>query len=256
MLYTTKRCGRGGLSLDRGGEVVRRPRPVDDTARLRGGAVRPSAPPPRPIQQNVGALHEAVAVSEEDLWGRRVKRTAVAFAGVLLFVALVVLSGRPFGNGDQPSPQPSVPSASADGSSAATEQERKSGAPGSHPEGSSGGALPPAQGVQAFSGGTEPRGTADAARAERGYSVVVAAAPPQRRAGGPVAGVVHGRQYDPVVDAARVAQSGRVGSNWFSASSSWRTYGRSRCCYRLATNRMCSATRSTRWLGSTTPSTR
>ena len=79
----------------------------------------------------------------------------MAFGAVLLFVALVVFSGHPFGGDDQPAPQPSVPSASGDGSSAATEQERS--APGAHPEGSSGGALPPAQGVQAFSGGTEPR---------------------------------------------------------------------------------------------------
>ena len=102
----------------RSGDVVRRARPVDNTARLRRRAVAPSGPPRRPRQQNAGALHEAVAVSEADLWGLRVKRTAVAFAAVLLFVALVVFSGRPFGGDDQPAPQPSVPSASADGSSA------------------------------------------------------------------------------------------------------------------------------------------
>ena len=139
----------------RGGDVVRRARPAANTARLRRGAVRPSGPPPRPIQRNVGALHEAVAVSEANLWGLRVKRTAMAFAAVLLFVALVVVSGRPSGDDDQPAPPPSVPSASADGS-AATEQERESGTPGAHPEGSSGGALPPAEGVQASSGGAEP----------------------------------------------------------------------------------------------------
>jgi len=93
-------------------------------------------------------------VGDENRWGLRFKRTAVAFGAVLLFVALVVLSGRPFGADEQPAPQPSVPSASAGGSSAATEKERPP--PGAHPEGSSGGALPPAQGVQAFSGGTEP----------------------------------------------------------------------------------------------------
>jgi cellulose synthase/poly-beta-1,6-N-acetylglucosamine synthase-like glycosyltransferase len=140
-----------------GGEVVRRARPVDGAARLRRGAVKPSAPPRRPRQQNVAALHEAVTVGEANLWGLRVKRTAVAFGAVLLFVALVVFSGHPFGGDDQPA-QPSVPSASGDGSSAATEQPApvSPGTPGAHPEGSSGGALPPAQGVQAFSGGNEP----------------------------------------------------------------------------------------------------
>ncbi|HEX2401447.1 MAG TPA: glycosyltransferase [Mycobacterium sp.] len=96
-----------------------------------------------------------MTVGEANLWGLRFKRTAVAFGAVLVFVALVVFSGRPFGGDDQPGPQPSVPSAGADGSSAATEQQQSP--PGARPEGSSGGVLPPAQGVQAFSGGTEPR---------------------------------------------------------------------------------------------------
>ncbi len=65
-----------------------------------------------------------MTVDEANLWGLRVKRTAVAFAAVLLFVALVVFSGQPFGSDDQPAPPPSVPSASGDGSSAATEQEQ------------------------------------------------------------------------------------------------------------------------------------
>ena len=85
----------------RGGDVVRRARPVDSTARLRRGAVRPSVPPPRP-RQNDAALHEAVTVDEANLWRLRVKRTAVAFGAVLLFVALVVFSGQPFGGDDQP----------------------------------------------------------------------------------------------------------------------------------------------------------
>jgi hypothetical protein len=136
------------------GDVVRRARPADSAARPRRRAVKPSAPPRRPRPQNEPALH-AVTVGEANLWGLRFKRTAVAFGAVLLFVALVVLSGRPFGGDDHPGPQPSVPSASADGSSAATEQQQS--APGARPEGSSGGVLPPAQGVQAFSGGgTEP----------------------------------------------------------------------------------------------------
>ncbi|HEY6648102.1 MAG TPA: glycosyltransferase family 2 protein, partial [Mycobacterium sp.] len=89
-----------------------------------------------------------MTVGEANLWGLRFKRTAVAFGAVLLFVALVVLSGRPFGGDDHPGPQRSVPSAGADGSSAATEKDQP--VPGAHPEGSSGGALPPAQGVQAI----------------------------------------------------------------------------------------------------------
>jgi cellulose synthase/poly-beta-1,6-N-acetylglucosamine synthase-like glycosyltransferase len=137
-----------------GGEVVRHGRPVDSAAGLRRGAGKPSVPLWRPGQQNETALH-AVTVGEAQVWGLRVKRTAVAFGAVLLFVALVVFSGQPFGGDHHSAPQPSVPSASGDGSSAATQQERP--APGAHPEGSSGGALPPAQGVQAFSGGTEPR---------------------------------------------------------------------------------------------------
>ena len=202
--------------------VVRGARSAGNTARLRRAVVKPFVPPPPPIQQNPAALRAAVTVGEANLWGLRVKRTAVAFAAVLLFVALVVFSGQPFGGDDQPAPQPSVPSASGDGSSAATEQEQPGAVspPGAHPEGSSGGALPPAQGVQAFSGGAEPR--VQPSRAEQSEnSAVVAAAPPQRRAGGPVARVVHGLRHHPVVDAACVAQSGRVGSNGFSASSSW-----------------------------------
>ena len=70
-----------------GGEVVRRPRPVDSAARLRRGAVKPSVPLWRPGPQNDAALHDAVTVGEANLWGLRVKRTAVAFGAVLLFVA-------------------------------------------------------------------------------------------------------------------------------------------------------------------------
>ncbi|WP_457148152.1 glycosyltransferase [Mycobacterium sp. URHB0021] len=101
---------------------------------------------------------EAVTVGEANRWGLRLKRSAVAFCAVLLFVALVVFSGRPFGGEDQPAPQPPVPSATGDGPPAATDQpapDRGSVPPGLHPEGSSGGALPPAQGVQASSGDTQ-----------------------------------------------------------------------------------------------------
>ena len=142
-----------GRARGRGGDVVRRPRPVDSAARPRRGAAKPSAPPRRPGQRRETALH-AVTVGEANLWGLRIKRTAVAFGAVLVFVALVVFSGQRFGGNDQPAPQPSVPSASGEGSSAPTGQPQP--APGAHPEGSSGGALPPAQGVQAFSGATEP----------------------------------------------------------------------------------------------------
>src|SRR6185503_14206350 len=108
--------------------------------------------------QNDAARHEAVAVRKANPWGLRVKRTAVAFGAVLLFIALVVFSARPFGGDHQPASQPSVPSASGDGASAAAVQaqpvpDRR----GAHPEGSSGGALPPAEGVQAFSGDTDPQ---------------------------------------------------------------------------------------------------
>jgi Glycosyltransferase like family 2 len=140
-----------------GGEVRRRARPLDAAAQLRTGPIRRSVPLWRPAPPNVAPLLEAVTVGEANLWRLRVMRSAVAFGAVLLFVALVVLSGRPFGSDDHPAPQPSVPSASSDGS-AATEQpapDRQSGSSGAHPEGSSGGALPPAQGVQAFSGDTE-----------------------------------------------------------------------------------------------------
>src|SRR6478672_6559701 len=143
----------GVRARGRGGDVVRRARPVDSAARLRRGPVKPSVAPRRPRQQNPAALHEAVTVDEATLWRLRIKRTAVAFGAVLLFVALVVFGGRPFGGDDQPAPQPSVPSAAAQG-------KGESGAvppvPGAHPEGASGGALPPAEGVQAFSGNEPP----------------------------------------------------------------------------------------------------
>src|SRR6478609_8085301 len=136
-----------------GGDVVRRAQPVDSAARLPSGAVEPSAPPRRPTQRNGAALHQPVPAGEANLWGLRIKRTAMVFTAVLLFVAVVVFSGRPFGGDDQPAPQPSVPSAAGQekGEAAAV-----SPVPGAHPEGSSGGTLPPAEGVQAFSGGAEP----------------------------------------------------------------------------------------------------
>ncbi|AGB21262.1 glycosyl transferase [Mycobacterium sp. JS623] len=97
-------------------------------------------------------------MSEADVWGLRVSRTAAAFVAVLLFVALIVLSGHPFGGDQHPAPQPSVPSAVTDQEQPASGRESGSASPagpGAHPEGSSGGALPPATGVQAFSGDNE-----------------------------------------------------------------------------------------------------
>ncbi len=60
----------------RGGDVVRRARPIDSAARLRRGTVRPSVPPRRPRQHNDAALQEAVTVDEATLWRLRIKRTA------------------------------------------------------------------------------------------------------------------------------------------------------------------------------------
>jgi cellulose synthase/poly-beta-1,6-N-acetylglucosamine synthase-like glycosyltransferase len=140
---------------ERGRELVRRARPVDNTERLDPAprAVRPSNPPRRPEPQNDASPHQAVTVGEANPWGRRVKRTALAFCAVLLFVALVVASARPFGGNDQPAQKSSVSGASS--AAAATDQDQRAVSPdrpGVNHEGSSGGALPPAQGVQAFSG--------------------------------------------------------------------------------------------------------
>src|SRR6185436_17428518 len=57
------------------------------------------------------------------------------------------LGARPFGGDGQLTQKPSVPSANSGGSVQQPSPDRS----GAHPEGSSGGALPPAQGVQAFS---------------------------------------------------------------------------------------------------------
>ena len=73
MLHCTRLCGRAARR-----EVVRRARPVDntarldldvdDTARLPRGAVKPSVPPRRPRQQNDAALHEAVRRAPAVRW--------------------------------------------------------------------------------------------------------------------------------------------------------------------------------------------
>ena len=116
MLHRTNLCGRAGAAVT---WFAARDR-LTALHDFGGAPVRPSVPPRRPRQQNDAALQEAVTVDEATLWRLRIKRTAVAFGAVLLFVALVVFSGHPFGGDDQPAPQPSVPSASGDGSSAAT----------------------------------------------------------------------------------------------------------------------------------------
>ena len=212
------------VAVKRSAPPVHRTSPVGDTARLpRRRPIRPPAPPRWPRQQNDAPLHEAVTVGEANLWGLRVKRTAVAFGAVLLFLALVVLSGRPFGGDDHPAPQPSVPSASGDGSAGTEQPAPDRGSPGAHPEGSSGGALPPAQGVQAFSGDTEPQAQP---------------MPPEPEQNRPsswrqpflnVVLVVLSLGLFTVSSTTlwwmlhAVAQSGRVGGDWFSASSSRRT---------------------------------
>jgi hypothetical protein len=243
-----------------GGGVVRRARPDDSAARLRRGAIRPSVPPGRPRQQSDAALHGAVTVDEAILWRLRVKRTAVAFAAVLLFLALVVFSGRPFGGDDQPAPQPSVPSASGDGSSAATEQPAPSGAvspgpPGAHPEGSSGGTLPPAQGVQAFSGGTEP----PAQPMPPGQSENRPFSWPQFLLNGVLVVLSLGLFTVSGTTLWWMLHAWRSPERWRRRGFGVEQLvhlGRSHCCYRLATNRMSSGTRSTRWLAWTTPTTR
>ena len=128
--------------------------------------------------------------------------------------------------------------------------------PGAHPEGSSGGALPPAQGVQAFSGGTEPASTAEAAPSR---ARIV------RRRGGSSSSTAcwwscrWGCSRSPVPPCGGCCTRGAVRTRWqrlVFGVEQLAHLGRSHCCYRLATNRMSSGTRSTRWLGSTTPSTR
>jgi glycosyltransferase XagB len=137
---------RGG-----GGELVHRARAAGHIAGL-DPVRRPVSAPiesRRPGKQCDTSLRE---VGKANPWGRRIKRAAVAFCAVLLFVGLVVFSARPFGGDGQLTQKPSVPSANSGGSPGASVQQQP--APdrsGAHPEGSSGGALPPAQGVQAFS---------------------------------------------------------------------------------------------------------
>ena len=140
----------------RGGEVDHVARPAGHTARSHPARrqVRASVTSRRPGKQNDASLRAAVSVGKANPWARRIKRAAVAFCAVLLFVGLVVLSARPFGVNGQLTQKPAVPAADSAGSPGASGRESGAVSPdrsGAHPEGSSGGALPPAQGVQAFS---------------------------------------------------------------------------------------------------------
>lgn len=87
----------------------------------------------------------------------RITRGGVLFGAVLLmFVALLFFGGRLLGDGDNHSgAPPSVPSTSDDGTNIA-QPTPQVGQHGLRPVGSSGGALPQADGVQAVSGG-EPK---------------------------------------------------------------------------------------------------
>jgi cellulose synthase/poly-beta-1,6-N-acetylglucosamine synthase-like glycosyltransferase len=94
----------------------------------------------------------------------RFNRTAVALCAVLAFVGLVIFSGRPFGNDVRTGAPPPVPASGADTQSAEQPPSPQFGAPPTDSQGgeqrsvgSSGGALPRADGVQAASGGTKPQ---------------------------------------------------------------------------------------------------
>ena len=104
-------------------------------------AVRPSGPPRPPMPREAARARVGTPGQSR----RRVKRTVVPFGAVLLFVAFVVFSGQIFG-GDQTT---SVPSTAQEQPAGPVPDRR-----GAHPDGSTGGALPPAQGIQAFSGDT------------------------------------------------------------------------------------------------------
>jgi|tagenome__1003787_1003787.scaffolds.fasta_scaffold20965287_2 cellulose synthase/poly-beta-1,6-N-acetylglucosamine synthase-like glycosyltransferase len=89
----------------------------------------------------------------------RVNRTAVALCAVLAFVGLVIVSGRPFGDDSRGSAPPPVPASSPD---ANVQQPPQTPSPGpqvgAQPAvGASGGALPPADGIQAASGDSKPQ---------------------------------------------------------------------------------------------------
>src|SRR5438270_4637808 len=98
----------------------------------------------------------------------RFNRTAVALCAVLAFVGLVIFSGRPFGDDNRAATPPPVPASGPDAQSA-LQQRPPSPSPDPQAEadraaGSSGGALPRADGVQAASGETKPPQLAPARR--------------------------------------------------------------------------------------------
>jgi cellulose synthase/poly-beta-1,6-N-acetylglucosamine synthase-like glycosyltransferase len=86
----------------------------------------------------------------------RMNRGGVAFGAVLvMFIAFVVFGGRLFGGESQSGAPPSVPSVSSDGGAEASPGPPPA-APSGRAIGSSGGALPQADGVQAVSADPEP----------------------------------------------------------------------------------------------------
>src|SRR5919197_6140764 len=89
----------------------------------------------------------------------RFNRTAVALCAVLAFVGLVVFSGRPFGDDSRGAAPPPVPASSPDANSQQPSQPQSPDpqAEAQRAVGSSGGALPRAEGVQAASGDTKPQ---------------------------------------------------------------------------------------------------
>jgi glycosyltransferase XagB len=91
----------------------------------------------------------------------RFNRTAVASCAVLAFVGLVIFSGRPFGDDVRAAAPPPVPASNPDAHSAAQQppqpQSTDAQVDVERSVGSSGGALPRADGVQAASGDTKPQ---------------------------------------------------------------------------------------------------
>ncbi len=96
-------------------------------------------------------MRNATPVGTAPSWRRRVGRTALPFGAVLTFITLVVFSGQLFGGDERAAQTKSVPSAeqehpAPDYGPGAVSPNRSSAQPD--------GVLPPAQGVQAFSGDT------------------------------------------------------------------------------------------------------
>ncbi|HYZ67948.1 MAG TPA: glycosyltransferase, partial [Mycobacterium sp.] len=103
----------------------------------------------------------------------RFNRTAVAVCAVLAFVGLVIVSGRPFGDDNRAAMPPPVP---ASGPDAQPTPPPAAGSPDPQVDaertvGSSGGALPRAEGVQAASGETKPQAPPAPQRRDRPASL-------------------------------------------------------------------------------------